>query len=95
MRMADSVLLDVLAACTAGAEGVDLQILGVDGELRLLRLRHHRHRGGGGLDAVRADSVSGTRCTRWVPASIYDRDHAPSPSTVAQTSLTPPSSVTF
>ena len=43
-------LVDVLPACTAGAEGVDLQILGVDGELRLLRLRHHRHRSSGGLD---------------------------------------------
>ena len=41
------------------------------------------------------DSVSGTRCTRWVPASNFSRDHAPSPSTVAQTSFTPPSSVTF
>ena len=41
------------------------------------------------------DSVSGTRWTRWVPASNFRRDHAPAPSTSALTSLTPPSSVSF
>ena len=41
------------------------------------------------------DSVSGTRWTRWVPASNFRRDHAPAPSISALTSLTPPSSVMF
>ena len=45
-------LVDVLSACAGGAEGVDLQVLGVDGELHLLRLGHHGHGGGGGLDAA-------------------------------------------
>ena len=47
------------------------------------------------LEAAETKLFSGTRCTRWVPASNFSRDHAPSPSTVAQTSFTPPSSVTF
>ena len=41
------------------------------------------------------DSVSGTRCTRWVPASNFSRDQAPSPSTVATASFTPPNSVSL
>ena len=45
-------LVDVLAACAAGAVGVDLQVLGVDGELHLLRLGHDGHGGGGGLDTA-------------------------------------------
>ena len=50
--------VDVLSACTGGTIGVDLQILGVDGKLHLLRLRHHCHGSGRGLD------TSGGFCLR-------------------------------
>src|SRR5690606_11742052 len=38
------------------------------------------------------DSVSGTRCTRWVPDSNFSRAYAPAPSTRATTSRKPPCS---
>ena len=41
----------MLAPRAGGAEGVDLQIAGVDVEVHLLRLRQDRHGGGAGLDA--------------------------------------------
>jgi hypothetical protein len=37
------------------------------------------------------DSVTGTRCTRWTPASYFSRDQAPLPLTANTTSLTLPS----
>ena len=45
-------LVNVLPAGTGGTVGVDLQILGIDGKLHLLRLRHHCHGSGGGLDTT-------------------------------------------
>ena len=42
----------MLAARAAGAEGVDLQILGVDVHVHLFRLGQDRHGGGGGVDAA-------------------------------------------
>ena len=41
------------------------------------------------------DSVTGTRWTRWPPASNFRRDQAPSPSTIKLISLKPPSSVSL
>ena len=43
-------LVHVLAAGAGSAVCVDLQVLGVNGELHLLRLRQHRHGGGAGVD---------------------------------------------
>ena len=44
--------VDVLAARTRGAEGIDAQILGVDDKIHLFGLRHHRHGCRGGVDAA-------------------------------------------
>ena len=41
------------------------------------------------------DSVTGTRWTRWPPASNFRRDQAPAPSTMKLISLKPPSSVSL
>ena len=45
-------LVDVLAACAAGTVGVDLQVLGVNLHLDLVRLRQHRYSDGGGVDTA-------------------------------------------
>jgi hypothetical protein len=46
-------LVDVLAAGAAGAKGVDAQIGRVERDgFGLIRLGHHRHRGGAGVDAA-------------------------------------------
>ena len=45
-------LVDVLAPRPAGAEGVYLQILGVDVHVHLFRLGQDSHGGGGGVDAA-------------------------------------------
>ena len=58
MRIADSVLLTNggvlrvhgLPAWAGGTVHVDLQVLGADLEVDLLRLREDRHRGRGGVD---------------------------------------------
>ena len=42
-------LVDVLAAGTAGTGGADLQVARVDLNLHWIGLRHHRHRGSGGV----------------------------------------------
>ena len=43
-------LVHVLATGAAGAGGADLQIRGVDLNLHRIGLRHHCHRGRGGVD---------------------------------------------
>ena len=45
-------LVDVLAACAGGTEGINAQILHVQRKVHFLCLRHHGHRGGGCVDAA-------------------------------------------
>ena len=94
MRMADSVLL---TCCPPAPEERKVSIC------RSLGSMVNSTSSASGITATVAaevwmrpeDSVSGTRWTRWVPASNFRRDQAPWPSMVALASLTPPSSVVF
>jgi len=51
MRTAESVVLDALAARSAGAHHVDAQLLRVDLDVDLVGFGHHRDRDGRGVDA--------------------------------------------
>ena len=45
-------LVDVLAACAGGTEGIDLQIVHIQLQVHLFRLGHDRHSDGGGVNAA-------------------------------------------
>ena len=87
MRMAESV---VLTLCPPGPEDryVDLQVLGLDVDLHLLRFEQDRDRRRRGVDASRA-SVVGTRWTRCAPLSHLRCLAAFLPLTLKMTSFEP------
>jgi hypothetical protein len=93
IRTAESVVF-TLCPPGRGAHDVDLELVLVDLDLDVLDLGH---------DATVAvevwmrpcDSVSGTRCTRWVPPSNLKIENAPWPFTANTASLTPPPSLSL
>jgi hypothetical protein len=76
----------MLPARTAGAIDIDLEILVLDADVDLVRFGQDGNGCGGSVDAP-ADSVTGTRCTRWTPLSNFSLAKTPLPVTLATTSL--------